>query len=179
MEFRSPVMILQPVAATSTAPDVGGKSIYDLFVKRNKYSKKGEFAGDFSGDITNTWGFIRTRLLVTRSDYCYRVWHEFSRYLIEEFGQRPPTYASFAKYWWILKQLGFIEPIGPPRTGKGGKPRQFYRIVPGKEPEDLWPGNPQYELYGEPVRLGRRRYRRRILKLPPKKPGRPKGESLS
>jgi len=127
--------------------------------------------------LPSTWGFIRTRLLLTRGDYTYRVWKEFSKYLIEEFGQRPPTYASFAKYWWILKRLGLIEPVGRPRQGpRGGKPRQFYRVVPGKEAEDLWPDNPQYELYGEAVRLGRRRYRRRVLKVPPKKPGRPRRE---
>lgn len=127
--------------------------------------------------MASTWGFIRSRLIVRRSDYAYRVWKEFSKYLVEEFGQRPPKYPSFAKYWWILKQLGLIEPIGRPRSGpKGGKPRQFYRVVPGKEPEDLWPLNPQAELYGEAVRLGRRRYRRRILGVPPKKIGRPKRE---
>jgi len=127
--------------------------------------------------LPSTWGFIRSRLLLTRGDYCYRVWQEFSKYLMEVFGQTPPTYASFAKYWWILKQLGLIEPVGLPRKGpKGGKPRQFYRIVPGKEPENLWPGNPQFELYGESVRLGRRRYRRRVLKIPPKRVGRPRRE---
>jgi len=126
--------------------------------------------------LPSTVGFIRTRLLVTRGDYAYRVWQEFSRHLVETFGQRPPTYSSFAKYWWILKRLGLIEPVGPARPGKGGRPRQFYRVVPGKEPEDIWPDNPQAELYGEAVRLGRRRYRRRILKVPPKRVGRPRRE---
>lgn len=124
----------------------------------------------------STWEFIRTSLLISKGDYIYRVWKKFSRYLIEEFGMRPPTYPSFARYCWILKQLGLIEPFGPPRKGKSGKPRQFYRIVPGKESKDLWPLNPQYEVYGEAVRLGRRRYRRRVLKLPPKPVGRPRRE---
>lgn len=123
----------------------------------------------------STWRFIRTRLLITKSDYAYNVWKAFSKYLIEQFGQKPPRYSSFAKYWWILKELGFIEPIGKPKKGpKGGKPRQLYRVAPGKEDEKLWPSNPQYEIYGERVRLGRRRYRRRILEVPPKKVGRPK-----
>lgn len=133
--------------------------------------------------LPSTWGFIRGRLLVTKGDYAYRVWKEFSKYLVETFGQRPPTYTSFAKYWWILKQLGLIEPLGRPRVGpKGGKPRQLYRVVPGKEPLKIWQdiGNPQYKLYGVAVRLGRRRYQRRVLKVPPKRVGRPRREkSLS
>jgi len=128
--------------------------------------------------LPSTGGFIRSRLLITKGDYAYRVWQAFSRLLVEVHGQKPPRYSSFAKYWWILKQLGLIEPIGAPTRGpKGGRPRQLYRIVPGKEPERLWPTNPQYEMYGEAVRLGRRRYRRRVLKIPPKGVGRPrKGE---
>jgi DNA-binding PadR family transcriptional regulator len=142
--------------------------------------------------LPSTWDFIRSRLLLTKGDYAYSVWQRFSAYLVEVFGQKPPKYSSFAKYWWILKKLGLIEPIGPPRKGKGGKPRQFYRITPGKEPIEIWRkiGNPQAELdtlkgriWIDPVtkervpksRLGARRYRRRVLKVPPKKVGRPRG----
>lgn len=126
--------------------------------------------------MPSTWRFIRTRLIVTRGDYCYRVWKEFSKYLVEQFGQRPPTYQSFSRYWWILKQLGLIEPLGRPRKSKGGKPSQLYRVVPGREPESTWPTNPQFEMYGVNVRLGKRRYKRRVLKIPPPPPGRPRRE---
>jgi len=56
------------------------------------------------------------------------------------------------------------------------KPLQFYRVVLGREPEDLWPTNPQFEMYGVNVRLGKRRCKRRVLKIPP--PGRPRRESV-
>lgn len=122
----------------------------------------------------STWKFIRTRLLVTKGDYAYHVWKQFSKFLAEQYGQEPPTYLSFARYWWLLKELGLIEPVGRPKKSRRGKPRQLYRVVPGKESEKLWPSNPQVQMYGESVRLGRRRYRRRILKVPPKPVGRPR-----
>jgi len=126
--------------------------------------------------IPSTWRFIRTWLLVTGGDYCYRVWKAFSKSLVEEHGQRPPTYQSFSRYWWNLKQLGLIEPLGRPRKSKGGKPLQLYRVVPGRESEKEWPKNPQFEMYGEKVRLGKRRYKRRVLGIPPLPSGRPRRE---
>jgi len=120
----------------------------------------------------STWRFIRTRLLITGGDYCYGVWRAFKDYLEQVHGMKAPRYSSFAKYWWVLKKLGFIEPFMRVR-GKAGIPRVLYRVVPGKEDERLWPSNPQVELFGDRVRLGRRRYRRRVLKVPPKPVGRP------
>lgn len=120
----------------------------------------------------STWRFIRTRLLVTGGDYCYGVWRAFKAYLERVHGMEAPEYRSFARYWWLLKKLGFIEPFRRVR-GKAGKPRVLYRIVPGKEDERLWPSNPQAYVYGDRVRLGRRRYRRRVLKIPPLPIGRP------
>lgn len=124
-------------------------------------------------DRASTWRFIRTRLLTTGGDYCYHVWQLFCEELIEVHNMKPPKYESFKKYWYVLKKLGLIEPVGKPIKGKSGKPRQLYRIVPGKEDERMWPSNPQAALYGDKVKLGRRRYRRRVLKIPPLPVGRP------
>jgi len=138
--------------------------------------------------IVSTAGFIRSRLLITKGEYCYRTWKEFSTYLVEIHNEKPPKFQSFARYWWILKELGLIEPVGRPKPGKSGRPTQFYRVVPGMEDSPLWK-NPQAEfdiikgrIWLDPVtkievpktRLGARRYRRRVLKLPPRKPGRPR-----
>ena len=134
----------------------------------------------------STAEFIRTRL--RKGDYCYRVWKEFSSYLIEQHGERPPKFSSFARYWWILHQIGLIEHIGRPKPMKRGRPAQLYHVVPGLEGSPKWK-NPQAEfdilkgrLFTDPAtgekipvsRLGARRYRRRVLKLPPRRPGRPR-----
>ena len=138
--------------------------------------------------VVSTAGFIRTRLRVTKGDYCYRTWKEFSSYLVEQVSEKPPKFTSFARYWWILKELGLIEPFGKPKPSKRGRPAVFYRVVAGMESSPKWK-NPQAEfdiikgrLFLDPStkekvpksRLGARRYRRRVLGLPPRKPGRPR-----
>ena len=138
--------------------------------------------------MISTATFIRDHLQTTKGDYCYHVWKLFSAYLTNIQFETPPKYDSFKRYWWILSNLGLIEPIGPPQKGKRGLPIQLYRIKPGMAESPKW-RNPQAELdilrgrlWLDPAtkrkipvtRLGARRYRRRVLKLPPRKPGRPR-----
>ena len=138
--------------------------------------------------VVSTAGFIRTRLRLTKGDFCYHVWKEFSSYLVEQVSEKPPKFTSFARYWWILKELGLIESFGKPKPSKRGRPAVFYRVVAGMEGSPKWK-NPQAEfdiikdrLFLDPStkekvpksRLGARRYRRRVLGLPPRKPGRPR-----
>jgi len=130
------------------------------------------------GVFVSTSLWIKEHLLEVGADYTYNMWVQFKDYL-ERRGICPPypapSYQSFARYIWIMKKIGLIEPVGKERS-KSGKPRVYYRIVPGKEKlEEPW-ANPQAYLYGEKVKLGKRRYGRRVLKRPPKPVGRPRKE---
>ena len=123
--------------------------------------------------IIPTGEWIRDHLMLVGEDYAYSMWKQFSTYLILRGVTPPPSYQSFARYIWILKRLRLIQPTRIEYTPHG-KPRQYYRLTPGAEfREEEWK-NPQKILYGEKVALGRRRYRRRVLKLPPKPRGRPR-----
>jgi len=126
--------------------------------------------------IIKTGLWIRDHLMTVGEDYTYRMWQDFVFHLKSVGEYVPvtpyPSYQSFARYVWILKKIGLIEPTRIERS-ISGRPRQYYRIRPGMEYSKAWE-NPQKALYGDKVVLGRRRYRKKILKLPPRPVGRPR-----
>lgn len=119
--------------------------------------------------------WIRDHLLKVGQDYAYGMWSEWKS-RVEEVGYTTSTYQSFAKYIWILKELGLIRRVGK-KPSEMGLTRVYYRIVSGKEKDKAW-DHPQRVLAEKrgwkPTWLGRRRYRRRILGIPPKEIGRPR-----
>ena len=125
----------------------------------------------------STSQFIRRYLTENGKGYPYKIHRDWCRHL-EQLGMKSPTFESFRKYFWLLKKLGLIRRTeSPPYKQVSYIPRQYYAILENprcKDGEDAW-ANPQVALYGDKMRLGRRRYRKRILKLPPKLNGRPKG----
>jgi hypothetical protein len=117
--------------------------------------------------IIGTGVWIRNHLLTVGADYTYNMWKRFSEFLESQGVGPPPKYQSFAHYVWVLKEIGLIKPVERER-GISGFPRTYYTIAPGREVDlEAWK-NPQAKKYGKKVKLGRRRYRRRILKIPPK-----------
>ncbi len=72
--------------------------------------------------------------------------------------KRKTSYMSAARYFYILKRLGLIEPTRR-EFGAGPIPKQLYRIVPGMADDPRWAA-PQVALYPE-TRLGPRRYAKR------------------
>ncbi|MEM4972436.1 MAG: hypothetical protein QXR87_01810 [Candidatus Hadarchaeales archaeon] len=77
-----------------------------------------------------------------------------------------------------MKKLGLIRRAGRAVNLRTGKIVTLYRIVPGKEDDPLWEGYPRRKLAEirgwKPVHLGKRRYRRRVLGVPPLPRGRPR-----
>jgi len=59
--------------------------------------------------------------------------------------KKKTSYASVRRYFYILKQLGLIEPTRRV-PGRGPIPKQLYRIVPGMEDDPRWTA-PQIALY--------------------------------
>jgi hypothetical protein len=88
----------------------------------------------------------------------YTVYRQFSKRV---------SYASVLKYFYILKELGLIRPVGFV-PGKAPWRKHMYAIVKGKEADPAWP-RPQIELYPS-TKYGKKGYLR--LK---KKGLRPKG----
>jgi len=90
--------------------------------------------------------------------------------------KKVPRFSSFWRYLYSLKKLGLIHVAG--RATKDNRRISIYAVVPGREDDPLWWKNPQRELARRrrwrPTWLGRRRYRRRVLGLPPGRPGRPR-----
>lgn len=132
-----------------------------------------------------TGTFIRDHLRAVGEDYPYNVWKELRAQLKAE-GQRCPILSSFYSYWHVCEQMDLIRFT---REGPGERlrPRKFYEINPDNINSKDW-RNPRAALdmrlgrtipdphTGKPVpvsRLGRRRYRRRVLKVPPLARGRP------
>jgi len=132
-----------------------------------------------------TADFIKSHLQHGREDYVYSAYKAFCQ-KVEAIGQQGPSYDSFRKYWWVCAQLRLIEFVREEQVGKP-EPRRYYRLVMSNINSKVW-RNPQAELdlrmgrmipdpvTGAPIpvsRLGRQRYRRRVLKVPPLARGRP------
>lgn len=69
------------------------------------------------------------------------------------------SYDSCRRYFYILKQLGLIEPTKQVWGQSRMIPKQLYRIVPGMEADLRWEA-PQIALYPETA-LGRSRYKKK------------------
>jgi hypothetical protein len=130
--------------------------------------------------------FIKSHLQHAGEDYIYHAYKAFCQSL-KAIGQRGPSYDSFRKYWWTCAEMNLIEFVREQPIGNL-EPRRYYRLVRSNINNEAWQ-NPQAALdlrtgrtipdpaTGKPVpvsRLGRRRYRRRVLGLPPKRVGRPR-----
>lgn len=125
-----------------------------------------------------TGTFIRDHLKRVGEDYPYNVWKELRAYLASV-GQKSPTLLSFQHYWHACHETNLIR-FSREEPGERLWPRRFYKLVPENTNSKDW-RNPQAALdmkegrtvpdphTGKPVpvsRLGRRRYRRRVMKVP-------------
>jgi len=132
----------------------------------------------------STSQFIRKYLTEKGKSYpwkMYRLWC----FHLKRLGMKSPKFDSFRKYIWVLTKLGLIRRTkSPPYKPLSPILRVYYELVPktlvpkSVDVDKAWK-NPQRALFGEKMRLGRRRYRRRILKKPALVPGRPKGSRSS
>ena len=128
----------------------------------------------------STATFIRELLLKERKSYPYAMWKKWCNHLAR-LQMKSPKFSSFTKYIYTLVRAGLIrKTTAPPRAVVYSgqlKPlkRSYYELVRSKVDDyDSW-RNPQVVVWGEKMRLGKRRYRRRIMRLPPTtKRGRPR-----
>lgn len=133
----------------------------------------------------STGKFIKDYLLGVGEDYPYSIWMELCEWLKQR-GEPCPKYHSFRRYWYCLTELNLVEFV---REEKWKSPflRKYYRVVEENIDSEDW-GNPQRALdfikgrvWTDPLTgkkipitsLGGRRYRTKILGLPPRKRGRP------
>ncbi|MGA2767165.1 MAG: hypothetical protein ABSF24_02465 [Candidatus Bathyarchaeia archaeon] len=118
--------------------------------------------------------FVKDFLLKHGKGYSYGMWKAWSDHL-HSLGFKEPKIESFRKYLWILTKLGLIRKTKAPSYKIQSRfLREYYELNPKQIGNEKAWANPSFTLYGDKARLGRRRYRKRILGLPPKKVGRPK-----
>jgi len=122
--------------------------------------------------------FIRSRLLEFGKDYPYSLWRKWKAHL-EAKGFRPPTYASFRKFLYACRRAGLIRHTSPPERqppevgGLTPMRRRYHELVPEEvNNREKW-RNPQVAVWGEKMRFGRDKYRRKVLGIPAKPVGRP------
>ena len=127
----------------------------------------------------STAAFIRVHLLKVKKDYPYNMWRLWKQHL-NHLNFRHPTYASFRKYVYVLKRAKLIRKTSSPsnmvKPHGNLRPLEpsFYELVPHMiNNNNVW-ANPQVAIWGEKMRYGKRKYRRKILGLPPSKRGRKK-----
>lgn len=129
--------------------------------------------------IQSVTDLIRKSLL-SRPYNPYELYKEYLNYL--RVGRLPrEEWPKFIHFWrthiYPLKKLGLIRPIGK-TTSATGRRVTLYAIVPGKEDSPIWAQNPQRVLAErkrwKPTHLGKRRYRRRVMGVPPLPRGRPR-----
>jgi len=126
--------------------------------------------------------FIRDWLLRHKKDYPYSMWKAWCDHL-KRLQMKAPKNESFRKYIYTLTRAKLIRKV-PIQTRQDKEwvnlkpfPRSYYELVPENiDDDELW-RNPQVAVWGEKMRLGKRRYRRQILQLPPLRRGRPKKET--
>lgn len=76
----------------------------------------------------------------------FKLWRQF---------KKSTSYDSVRRYFYILKELGLIEPVRF-TPGQRGFRKHLYKVVPGTEEDPRWTF-PQRELYPDTA-LGRRGY---------------------
>ena len=132
----------------------------------------------------STATFIRARLLKVRKDYPYNMWRLWKEHL-KRLDMRAPMYDSFRHYIWVLKRANLIQRVSttekPSKQYGNLRPRSpsFYALVRDQIGNIKAWANPQVAVYGEKMRFGARKYRRKVLGLPPHKRGRKKIETYS
>jgi len=92
---------------------------------------------------------IREYLLTVKEGNPYEFFKVYSMF------SKRVSYDSVRRYFWILKEIGLIEPVRF-EVGKAPFRKHLYRIVPGREDDPRWL-RPQIELYPD-TRLGRKGY---------------------
>jgi hypothetical protein len=127
----------------------------------------------------STAQFIKDFLTKHGKGYSYGMWKAWADHL-HRLGFKEPKIGSFRKYLWILVKLDLIRKTKAPSYRIQSRfIREYYELAPSQiDNEKAW-SNPSVALYGEKAKLGRRRYRKRILGLPSKTVGRPKTRQLS
>ncbi|RLG77368.1 MAG: hypothetical protein DRO12_02510 [Thermoprotei archaeon] len=111
-------------------------------------------------------------------------------------GRRPPKYTSFYRYLFYLKALKVIRTVGKVKIPEKGVQASVYELTSEgsrmkiDDPRLINPAAEYYRMKGcvwvDPatgieipkVKLGKRRYRRRVLGIPPKSRGRPRKEEV-
>lgn len=123
----------------------------------------------------STSQFIRAHLSEKGKDYTYGMYKAWCAHL-ERLGMKTPKWDSFRRYFWVLVKLGLVrKTTALQHQSKSPIRRVYYELVPKNvNANKIW-ANPQVALYGEKMKLGRRRYRRQVLKVPALQRGRPKG----
>lgn len=128
----------------------------------------------------STAQFIRDLLLRKGKSYPYEMWKLWCIHLTR-LGMKSPKLSSFMKYMYVLVRAGLVRKTTTPTdlvkqpVKKTPFTRSYYEIVSNKARDDKSWSNPQVVVYGERMRLGKRRYRRQVLKLPPApRSGRPR-----
>jgi len=132
----------------------------------------------------STSHFIRKHLTEKRKSYPWKMYRLWCLHL-QQLNMKTPKFESFRKYIWVLTKLGLIRRTkSPPYKPLSPILRVYYELAPKKlvpknvDVDKAWK-NPQRALFGEKMRLGRRRYRRRVLNRLALAPGRPKGSRSS
>jgi hypothetical protein len=69
----------------------------------------------------------------------------YSFYKIYRQFKKTTSYEAVWRYFWILKQIGLIQPLGT-APSKAYFRKRLYQLVPGKEEDVAW-WHPQMELY--------------------------------
>ena len=126
----------------------------------------------------STARFIKDFLTKHGKGYAYGLWQAWSEHLHKK-GFKEPKIESFRKYLWVLVKLNLIKKTKAPAYRIRSRfIREYYELVPSQIANKKAWANPSVALYGERARLGRRRYRKKVLHLPPKKVGRPRTSLL-
>jgi len=138
------------------------------------------------GPHPGTGDFIKDYMQRVGEDYIYNTYRAFCKFL-ENKGQQCSSYASFRTYFYVCTKMDLIEFVREEPVGNL-IPRRYYRLVKRNLKSKSW-ANPRAALdlrkgrtvpnpaTGEPTpvsKLGRRRYRRWVKRLPPQPIGRPK-----
>ena len=128
----------------------------------------------------STATFIKINLLESGVDYPYNLYRKWKAYLHER-GMKAPKWDSFKVYFRTVERAGLVTRTATPpdvEEYKGHlKPakRTYYKLVEERLGDhEAW-RNPQVAVFGDIVRLGRERYRKRKARLQAKrKRGRPR-----
>lgn len=131
----------------------------------------------------STATFVRDWLIRHKKDYPYSMWKAWCARLTK-LGMKPPQYASFIKYMYVLRRAKLVRRTESPRKQPSKYPNlrptppSYYELNPlNIEDEEAW-RNPQVAVWGEKMRFGRRRYRRRVMQVTALTRGRPKKPKL-